>query len=118
MFCLVFLVPFLVEPRSGLGGRSCLFERETYDSSPSSEMARGPALPVLCEVVGEEGLEPSNGGIKTRCLTTWRLPRKDKSVAWTRVPVQPVLGWSGVELGGEAEFTHPQKIRPHRRGFS
>lgn len=24
---------------------------------------------------GEEGFEPSNGGSKVRCLTTWRLPR-------------------------------------------
>lgn len=25
-------------------------------------------------VAGEEGLEPTNAGIKTRCLTAWRLP--------------------------------------------
>src|SRR5215510_1565826 len=26
------------------------------------------------EVAGAEGFEPPNGGIKTRCLTTWRRP--------------------------------------------
>ena len=25
-------------------------------------------------MAGAEGLEPTNGGIKTRCLTTWRRP--------------------------------------------
>jgi hypothetical protein len=29
LLSLVFLVPFLVQPRSGLGSGSCLFERET-----------------------------------------------------------------------------------------
>src|SRR6266446_6495467 len=27
-------------------------------------------------VAGEEGFEPSNGGSKGRCLTTWRLPNR------------------------------------------
>src|ERR1051326_1834434 len=27
-----------------------------------------------CELAGVEGFEPPNGGIKTRCLTTWRHP--------------------------------------------
>ena len=26
-------------------------------------------------MAGEEGFEPSNGGSKVRCLTTWRLPK-------------------------------------------
>ncbi len=25
-------------------------------------------------MAGEDGFEPSNGGFKGRCLTTWRLP--------------------------------------------
>src|SRR6202008_2015603 len=29
-----------------------------------------------CELAGVEGFEPPNGGIKTRCLTTWRHPKK------------------------------------------
>jgi hypothetical protein len=31
-----------------------------------------PASPG--ELAGVEGFEPPNGGIKTRCLTTWRHP--------------------------------------------
>ncbi len=30
-------------------------------------------------LAGEEGFEPSNAGTKTRCLTTWRLPKKGGS---------------------------------------
>jgi hypothetical protein len=41
-----------------------------------------PKLPVApltssvesCDMAGVEGFEPPNGGIKTRCLTTWRHP--------------------------------------------
>ena len=29
-------------------------------------------------MVGEEGLEPSNGGSKGRCLTIWRLPSRGR----------------------------------------
>ncbi len=38
---------------------------------PDSEVT---ASGVRFGVAGEEGLEPSNGGSKVRCLTTWRLP--------------------------------------------
>ena len=36
---------------------------------------------VLCGLAGVEGFEPPNGGIKTRCLTTWRHPK------FNRVPL-------------------------------
>ena len=29
-------------------------------------------------MAGEEGFEPSNGGSKGRCLTTWRLPSNNR----------------------------------------
>ena len=30
--------------------------------------------PIASKLAGAEGFEPPNGGIKTRCLTTWRRP--------------------------------------------
>jgi hypothetical protein len=30
----------------------------------------------------EVGIEPTNDGIKTRCLTTWRLPKKLKKITY------------------------------------
>ncbi len=35
---------------------------------------------ALCEpcMAGEVGIEPTNAGIKIRCLTTWRLPKFDR----------------------------------------
>src|SRR5690606_29581355 len=35
-------------------------------------------------MAGAEGLEPTNGGIKTRCLTTWRRPWRSNSCALAR----------------------------------
>src|SRR5215475_3187840 len=36
--------------------------------------ARSLSPASACELAGVEGFEPPNGGIKTRCLTTWRHP--------------------------------------------
>lgn len=36
----------------------------------------GPQHSSLESVAGEVGFEPTNGGSKGRCLTTWRLPNK------------------------------------------
>ena len=33
---------------------------------------------VLSDVIGTEGLEPSNDGTKTRCLTCLATPQRDK----------------------------------------
>src|SRR5260221_800442 len=35
-----------------------------------------PTVRRGCPLAGEEGFEPSNGGSKGRCLTTWRLPNR------------------------------------------
>src|SRR4051812_48320698 len=47
-------------------------------------------------MAGEEGFEPSNGGFKGRCLTTWRLPK-----TWLSLPESPLLH-------AQAFFTLPQ----------
>src|SRR5690349_3395281 len=48
-------------------------------------------------VAGEVGIEPTNAGIKIRCLTTWRLPRSlpDSSIARTPSfsPVEQRMPW-------------------------
>ncbi len=31
-------------------------------------------------LAGAEGLEPSNGGIKIRCLTTWLRPKRARTI--------------------------------------
>ena len=37
----------------------------------------GASAPVVTnQLAGEVGIEPTNAGIKIRCLTTWRLPNK------------------------------------------
>lgn len=35
---------------------------------------------LICNntLAGKEGFEPPNAGTKTRCLTTWRLPKNEK----------------------------------------
>src|SRR4029077_1620885 len=40
----------------------------------SLRVARSLPPASTCELAGVEGFEPPNGGIKTRCLTTWRPP--------------------------------------------
>ena len=30
----------------------------------------------MCDLVGVAGFEPTNDGIKNRCLTTWRHPKR------------------------------------------
>ena len=42
-------------------------------------------------MAGEPGFEPGNGGIKTRCLTTWRLPNAETVLSgahYTRVVLE------------------------------
>src|SRR5215212_252499 len=36
----------------------------------------GPSALIALSVAGEVGFEPTDGGSKGRCLTTWRLPNK------------------------------------------
>lgn len=33
----------------------------------------------LCSLAGAAGFEPANGGIKSRCLTTWRRPIRKRA---------------------------------------
>lgn len=33
-------------------------------------------------MAGDEGLEPPNGGVKVRCLTTWRIPNELERIAF------------------------------------
>ena len=41
-------------------------------------------------MAGEEGFEPSNGGFKGRCLTTWRLPNTVRKIwSWSALPLLP-----------------------------
>src|SRR5690606_32751605 len=58
-------------------------ENVTGDSGKSAQpggmvgrpnLLQGREIPGDREMVGVEGFEPPNGGIKTRCLTAWRHP--------------------------------------------
>ena len=49
-------------------------------SIPESLVLHEPRLSLMA---GAEGFEPPNGGIKTRCLTTWRRPNYTTR-SWTR----------------------------------
>ena len=31
---------------------------------------------IALQMAGDEGFEPPNGGVKVRCLTAWRIPKK------------------------------------------
>ena len=75
-------------------------------------------------VAGEVGIEPTNAGIKIRCLTTWRLPKGNRSRATTstcgqrpqRVAVQRASNksgrFSGVSTGVFAgNFCHARHPR-------
>ena len=44
----------------------------TYNHDLYGRLSAPPTKPMA----GEEGFEPSNGGSKGRCLTTWRLPNE------------------------------------------
>src|SRR5512144_1564022 len=57
--------------------------------SPTRRASPIPVRPALLldspqHVAGAVGIEPTNAGIKIRCLTTWRLPRNlpDPSIAF------------------------------------
>jgi hypothetical protein len=67
----------------GEGARLCRASREKDLPSPyrntgvpgqSKQMRKPATQPTRARLAGEEGFEPSNGGSKVRCLTTWRLP--------------------------------------------
>ncbi len=62
----------------------CLFElnwQGRLDSNQRMARSKPAALPLgdapksmLCLMAGAAGFEPTDGEIKTRCLTTWRRP--------------------------------------------
>ncbi len=43
-------------------------------NSVSEETKNSPAGVFYFFVAGDEGFEPPNGGTRTHCLTTWRIP--------------------------------------------
>jgi hypothetical protein len=79
-------------------------------------------LQPYLQLAGAEGFEPPNGGIKTRCLTTWRRPNisfivqptLSASVAFERYELrypflsQTIQQWRAVH-------TSNQKPAPSRR---
>ncbi len=90
---------------------------ELADGAPLSRSRRGGGRPELAEatdgaagvwlgcgrgVAGEEGFEPSDGGSKVRCLTTWLLPSGRVIVASRRR-----IGWVGCPRSGSADAGTP-----------
>ena len=97
-----------------------------------SDDTTAPSSAVTEFGAGEVGIEPTNAGIKIRCLTTWRLPNHSKCEApqgmtvqalrhesahrrrqTTRQPLRVLLGWklrenapAGTGQGREARFAH------------
>ena len=51
-----------------------------------TEQPSGEKVRTLASMAGGEGFEPSNGGSKVRCLTTWRPPNA-RSLNRPRVPL-------------------------------
>src|SRR5665213_3421073 len=48
----------------------------TYLSANKKGKPHGCRACLATRVAGEVGIEPTNAGIKIRCLTTWRLPSR------------------------------------------
>jgi hypothetical protein len=46
---------------------------------------------LLLYGAGEAGFEPTNGGSKVRCLTTWRLPNVNYSIAEDKNAEKPSI---------------------------
>ena len=85
--------------------------------------------PIASELAGAEGFEPPNGGIKTRCLTTWRRPnvrsnRLDAVVELQAHAVacsiqisllgQPVQKWRAVHASDHEALPARRKLRQNR----
>ena len=50
------------------------------DARPNHNVGGNDCTGLLgTNMAGEVGIEPTNAGIKIRCLTTWRLPKKRQS---------------------------------------
>src|SRR5882672_4182357 len=62
--------------------------------------------PFELEVAGVEGFEPPDGGIKTRCLTTWRHPNR----ARTAGPLRPHLA----DRSTSGERLRPRQAKPRQ----
>ena len=69
------------QPRRGATDNAGRYteHRGRYPSTSPQNAKSPPAGGLLRCVAGVEGFEPPNGGIKTRCLTTWRHPSNFKS---------------------------------------
>ena len=47
---------------------------EKFSFLQNNKQATHCNLPHILKLIGAEGFEPSNGGVRVHCLTTWRRP--------------------------------------------
>src|SRR3989338_11239921 len=66
-----------------------LYQRGNFPPThpPAAQPLRAHRL-----LAGEVGIEPTNAGIKIRCLTTWRLPNLTLQKTKIRLPVRQSTG--------------------------
>src|SRR5205085_4619711 len=68
-------------------------------------------LPRLSKrLAGEVGIEPTNAGIKIRCLTTWRLPSSSTRHVPQGMPVQAASDKSAYVCGQLFEYAPRLKL--------